>query len=57
MSRPLRIQYEGALYHVTSRGNARRDIFLDDQDRRSFLDCLARIVDRFGWICHAYSES
>lgn len=54
MARPLRIQFEGALYHVTSRGNARQDIFLDDKDRARFLEALGRVVDRFGWICHAY---
>jgi len=54
MARPLRIQFEGAVYHVTSRGNARQEIFLDDKDRNSFLETLGRVVDRFGWICHAY---
>jgi len=53
MARPLRIQYEGAVYHVTSRGNARQDIFLDDKDRSDFLESLARIADRFDWLCHA----
>ncbi len=54
MARPLRIEFEGALYHITSRGNARQDIFLDDRDRERFLETLGRMVDRFGWICHAY---
>lgn len=54
MARPLRIQFEGALYHVTSRGNARQKIFLDDKDRNGFLETLTGVVDRFGWICHAY---
>ena len=54
MARPLRIQYEGAVYHVTSRGNARQDIFLDDKDRSDFLESLVRIADRFDWLCHAY---
>jgi len=54
MARPLRIEYEGAVYHVTSRGNARSDIYLSDEDRESFLDVLEYVVDRFGWICHAY---
>ena len=54
MARPLRIQFEGALYHVTSRGNARQDIFLDDEDRSAFLATLGEVVERFGWICHAY---
>ena len=54
MARPLRIQYEGALYHVTSRGNGRQNIFLDDKDRTDFVESLSHIVDRFDWICHAY---
>ena len=37
MARPLRIEYEGAVYHITSRGNARQDIFLDDKDWFGFL--------------------
>ena len=54
MARPLRIEYEGAVYHVTSRGNASAEIFLDDVDRMRFLEVLASVVERFGWICHAY---
>ena len=54
MARPLRIEYEGAVYHVTSRGNARQDVFLDDEDRRKFLQNLTHIIERFGWTCHAY---
>ena len=54
MARPLRIEYPGALYHVTSRGNGRADIFLDDQDRLTFLDILGDAAGRFGWRCHAY---
>jgi REP element-mobilizing transposase RayT len=54
MARPLRIEYEGALYHVTSRGNAQQAIFLDDADRTAFLEVLTDVVERFGWLCHAY---
>ena len=54
MARPLRIQYEGALYHITSRGNARQSIFRDNQDRLLFLDTLKKVADRFHWLCHAY---
>jgi len=54
MSRPLRIEYEGALYHITSRGNAKQDIYLDDRDRWSFLDILSKTITRTGWLCHAY---
>lgn len=54
MARPLRIEYEGALYHITSRGNAKEDIFSDDEDRNIFLDILALIKERLNWFCHAY---
>lgn len=54
MARPLRIEYEGAVYHVTSRGNAGARIFLDDADRLRFLETLATVVERLGWVCHAY---
>jgi putative transposase len=54
MARPLRIEYDGALYHVTSRGNERKPIFKDDTDRKLFLDTLSQVTDRFHWLCHAY---
>jgi REP element-mobilizing transposase RayT len=54
MARPLRIEYDGALYHVTSRGNERKGIFKNDSDRKLFLDTLAQVNKRFHWICHAY---
>ncbi len=54
MARPLRIEYGGALYHVTSRGDRQESIFDDDQDRRAFLHVLGDVVSRFRWRCHAY---
>jgi len=54
MARPLRIEFEEAVYHVTSRGNARSDIYLSDDDREMFLTVLAYVVERCGWSCHAY---
>ena len=54
MTRPLRIEYSGAFYHVTSRGNARHDIYLDDEDRLLFLKLVQQVIDRFNWRCHAY---
>ena len=54
MARPLRIEFGGAVYHVTSRGNARADIFTDDSDRELFLNILGQVVRRFNWLCHAY---
>ena len=56
MARPLRIEYPGAVYHVTSRGNARRKIYLDDDDREMFLATLAWVGERFGWICHRWRK-
>jgi hypothetical protein len=50
MARPLRIDYPGAVYHVTSRGNARAAIFLDDTDRQTFLDVLASAVEKYNWL-------
>ena len=54
MARPLRIEFAGALYHVTSRGSARQPIFMSDKDRSDFLDTLADVVGRYRWICPAY---
>jgi len=54
MARPLRIEFPGALYHLTSRGNARAKVFTDESDYRMFLDILGFVVKRFNWICHAY---
>lgn len=54
MARPLRIEYEGAVYHVTSRGNARESIYFNDSDRKNFLETLAHIAERFSWLCHSY---
>ncbi len=54
MARPLRIEFPGAVYHVTSRGNAKQAIFIDDEDRGRFLDILSTVVERFNWLCHAY---
>ena len=54
MARQLRIQFPGALYHITHRGNERRVIFLDNNDKETFLDLLSFVVDRFDWRCHSY---
>lgn len=54
MARPLRLQYPGALYHLTSRGNARQKIFLDDDDRELFMSTLSHVISRHGWLCHGY---
>ncbi len=54
MARPLRIEYDGALYHVTSRGNARKSIFAGDEDRKIFLDTLKKVIEKYNFLCHAY---
>src|SRR5713226_7729566 len=54
MARPLRLQFPGGIYHVTSRGNDRRPIFEDDDDRARFLIVLASVVARYHVLCHAY---
>jgi putative transposase len=54
MARPLRIEYPGAYYHVTSRGNERKAIFRDDRDRQKFLELLKKAVEQFHLRLHAY---
>ena len=54
MARPLRIDYAGGWYHLTSRGNERRRIYRDDGDRAHFLELLEELVLRFRWRLHAY---
>jgi len=54
MARPLRIEYAGALYHVTSRGDRREDIYHDDEDRLAWLDVFSQVCGRFNWRCHAW---
>ena len=54
MTRPLRIEFEGALYHVTSRGDRQEPIYEDDLDRERFLEILGEVVRVRNWICHAF---
>lgn len=54
MARPLRIEFSGALYHVTSRGNARQAIYVSNDDRQQFLTLFQNTVERYNWYCHAY---
>jgi len=54
MTRPLRIEFEGAVYHITSRGNARQAIFLDEKDFADFLRVLCSVVKRYHFILHTY---
>lgn len=54
MARPLRLQYPGAFYHITARGNERKAIFRSDGDRKAFLEILSQAVDRYRLVLHAY---
>lgn len=54
MTRPLRIEYPDAVYHVTSRGNAKNNIFHSDKDRKEFLSILDTVIRRYNWLLHTY---
>ena len=54
MSRPLRLEFPDALYHLTSRGNRREDIYDDDIDRNDFLTIFGSVISQFNWVCYAY---
>ena len=54
MSRPLRLEYAGALYHVTSRGNERRAIFREESDFALFLTVLGDVCCQYNWVIHAW---
>jgi len=56
MARPLRLELSGGIYHVTSRGDGREDIFLDDQDRMQWLEVFGQVCERFNWVCHAWCQ-
>lgn len=54
MARPLRLEVPGGVYHVMSRGNECQDIFLDDADRKRFLETLRTVTERSNVLCHTY---
>jgi putative transposase len=56
MTRPLRIEFPGALYHVTARGDRRKAIFIDDRDRLAWLEILEAVCSRFHLVVHAYCQ-
>jgi len=56
MSRPLRIEYPGAVYHITSRGNEKKPVFKDDADRENIPNTLRHVNKRYNWICHLPPE-
>ncbi|RVU31919.1 addiction module toxin RelE [Rheinheimera riviphila] len=54
MARPLRLEFAGALYHITSRGNERKPIYFEDSDFTSFLTLLGQVCAQYNWVVHAY---
>src|SRR5213080_5604908 len=54
MARQLRIQYEGAIYHLMNRGDRREEIVRDNVDRNRFLETLGASCLKTGWQVHAY---
>ena len=54
MARPLRISYPGAFYHITSRGNERKDIFKNQMDREKFLSYLESATERYGALIQVF---
>ena len=56
MARPLRLEFAGAVYHVTSRGDRREDIYLDDDDRQEWMAVLSMVCARFNWVVHAFCQ-
>ncbi len=54
MARPLRVEFPGAVYYLTTRGHQQQSIFVDDEDRQAFLTLLDEVVERYYWVCHAY---
>jgi len=54
MARPLRLEFPGAIYHVTSRGDRQEAIYEGDADRQQWLDILSKICERYNWRVHAY---
>jgi putative transposase len=55
MARPPRIDFPNALYHVTSRGNGRQEVFWTDEDRQRFLGQLAHGVASAGIVLYAFA--
>lgn len=54
MARPLRVEFPGAFYHVTSRGNERKAVFKSPRDREKFLSYLESATKRYGAVIHVY---
>jgi putative transposase len=56
MPRNPRVQFPGAIYHISTQGNRDCSLYDDVDDREVFLSLTARAVEQDGWICHAYCQ-
>jgi REP element-mobilizing transposase RayT len=56
MTRPLRLEFPGALYHVTARGDRKNAIYCDDIDRMAWLRILARVCERHNFLVHSFCQ-
>jgi REP element-mobilizing transposase RayT len=56
MARPLRLEFAGALYHITSRGDRREAIYRDDEERQEWLEVRGQVYERFNWVIHGYCQ-
>ena len=56
MARSARVQFPGAVYHISARGNHQENIYFSDQDRHLFIRLLALVAKRMNWVCHAYCQ-
>ncbi|HUX89570.1 MAG TPA: transposase [Gallionellaceae bacterium] len=56
MARPLRFELSGGVYHVTSRGDGREDIYVSEADREIWLEVFGEVCERFNWVCHAWCQ-
>jgi len=54
MSRPLRISFDNAVYHITARGNRRDKIFYSDGDKKIFLQKMDQTFLKYSFLCYAY---
>ena len=54
MARSARVQFPGAIYRISARGNHQENIYFSDQDRELFIRLFAAAAKRMNWICHAY---
>lgn len=57
MPRPLRLEFRGALYHITSRGDGQEAIYRDDADRALCLEALTNTVERYNWTVHSLGQN